>query len=643
MSAIAGIIHFDGRPVEPGQIEAMTAAMHARGPDGIFHWRKGKVALGQCTLRTTPESLEETLPLLNEDESLVLVMDGRVDNYIELRRKLLSRQALLRTKADAELVLRAYEVWGENCADHIIGDFVFFIWDARRDHFFSARDAVGARHYYFHSGPDWFGFSSDIKGLLALKRIELKLNPDRLLNYLMVDNDSDDQVSTFYQTIDRLPAGHAMLVSARGVKTWRYWHPGNLPASKFASLDECKEEFLFQLRGVVQSLLRSNRPVAAMLSGGLDSSSIVGLISKEFRSELIRPLTTISLIDSDRQNCLDWPYIQEMLNDHWLSSTILESSLFPDPGLAAFRYLRLSGTNQPHALIFGLLDVLLYSTAREQGCGALFDGMAGDLHFYGMERSLDCAVSHKLYRYIPNILSAFDRHGVTNGRRRLMRSALRGSTPLLLLQIRRKLLQLIGTSQRTSRFPGDISSLLDPDVVRNYVAARVACEEQTIDMKNEETDQMSHARNFTSGMLSQAHEVSGPVALALGVEPRSPYSDRRMIEFSIRMPVEAKLSDRWYKSTMRSGMRGILPNKVTWRRKIAGHPGHAFYREFIGQVAENEIQCWDESRIMKAIPVLDAFRFKRLWTDYSETGNPQDGVHLLTIALLADWLAGQGL
>ena len=643
MSGIAGIIHFDGRPVEPGQVEAMTAAMHSRGPDGIYHWRKGKVALGQCTLRTTPESFEETLPLLNEEQSLVLVMDGRVDNYVELRRKLLARQARLRTKADAELVLRAYEAWGENCADHIIGDFVFFIWDARRDHLFSARDAVGVRHYYFHSGRNWFGFSSDIKGLLALKRIELKLNPDRLLDYLLVDNDSDDQVSTFYQTVGRLPAGHAMLASALGVRTWRYWHPGSLPANKFASLDECKEEFLFQFRGVVQSLLRSNRPVAAMLSGGLDSSSIVGLISKEFRSELQSPLKTISLIDSDRQNCLDWPYIQEMLNDHWLSSTILESSKFPGPGLAVFRYLSISGTNQPHALIFGLLDVLLYSSAREQGCGTLFDGMAGDLHFYSLERSLDCAVSHKLYRYIPNILSAFDRHGIANGRRRLTSSALRVSVPMVLLRIRRKLLQLIWSRQRKSRFPGDISTLLDPEVVRNYLDARVAREEQSIDMKNDETDQMSHARNFTSGMLSQAHEVSGPIALALGVEPRSPYSDRRMIEFSIRMPVEAKLSDRWYKSTLRDSMRGILPDKVRWRRKIAGHPGYAFYREFIEKVAKNDTEYWNESRVTKAIPALDAFSFGRLWADYAETANLHDGVDLLTIALLADWLAAQGL
>ena len=91
MSGIAGIIRFDGAPVEPGLVEKMTSAMSHRGPDGIHHWVRGSVALGQCMLRTTPESLEETQPLTNEDESLVLVMDGRVDNWEELRKELLGR------------------------------------------------------------------------------------------------------------------------------------------------------------------------------------------------------------------------------------------------------------------------------------------------------------------------------------------------------------------------------------------------------------------------------------------------------------------------------------------------------------------------------------------------------------------------
>ena len=147
MSGIAGIIHFDGAPIEPGLIEKMTGAMSYRGPDGIHHWVKGSVALGQCMLRTTPESLEEHQPLTNADESLVLVMDGRVDNWEELRRELLGRGAVLRDRSDAELVLRSYEIWGRDCLKHIDGDFALVIWDARRKEAFCARDRMGSKPF----------------------------------------------------------------------------------------------------------------------------------------------------------------------------------------------------------------------------------------------------------------------------------------------------------------------------------------------------------------------------------------------------------------------------------------------------------------------------------------------------------------
>ena len=326
MSGIAGIIRFDGAPVEPGLVEKMTSAMPYRGPDGLNHWVKGPVALGQCLLRTTPESLEETQPLTNGDESLVLVMDGRVDNREDLRRELLGRGAVLRTRADAELVLRAYEIWGETCPDRIIGEYVFFVWDARQRRLFGARDAAGTRHFFYHSGNGWFAFASEIKGLLATGLIEPRLNESRLLDYIVVEFDRDDQVGTFYQDIHRLPAGHAMTVTARGANVWRCWNPGDLPVLHFSSLDDCAEGFLEQFRTAVKCRLRSSGPVGAMLSGGLDSSSIVGLISKEFRAELQQPLKTFSLIREDRENCPDWESIQAMLKDDWIDPAIITSA-----------------------------------------------------------------------------------------------------------------------------------------------------------------------------------------------------------------------------------------------------------------------------------------------------------------------------
>jgi len=567
MSGIAGILHFDGRPVEPGQVEAMTAAMHTRGPDGIHHWRKGNVALGQCMLRTTPESLEETQPLTNEDQSLVLVMDGRVDNFEELRRELLGRGAMLRTRADAELVLRAYEVWGEDCPDRIIGECVFFIWDARRQCLFAARDAAGTRHFHYHQGEGWFAFASEIKGLLTLP-IERRLNESRLLDYLVPEFDRDDEVGTFYQGILRMPAGHAMSVNAAGPRIWRWWKPGELSEQKFASMEECTDAFMDQLRVAVKCRLRSIKPVGAMLSGGLDSSSIVGLISKEFRGELREPLQTFSMIREDRENCLDWRSIEQILKaDPWLQPTIITSGKVDE--VWPSHLASLPQADEPFSFSDGFTSGLRYGAARENGCGVVFDGMAGDMLFYGLDRTSSCLVQGRKFGQLPALLDAFRFHGYSDGPKTIFSAAAGQLAP--------DVLRAVVRSRRDSRqLDGPDLKLLRNEVARRYLGSRRSVSYLAGKALKPSSDQMAHANNFMGGLLSYPHEMLGLQTLSMGIEPRSPFSDRRMIEFAIRMPLSAKLAIPWYKHVLRIGTSGLLPDAVRWRKDIGGNPGWFF-------------------------------------------------------------------
>ena len=108
-----------------------------------------------------------------------------------------------------------------------------------------------------------------------------------------------------------------------------------------------------------------------------------------------------------------------------------------------------------------------------------------------------------------------------------------------------------------------------------------------------DNDQGAHARNFTTGLLSFAHEVNGQIALSMGVEPRSPFSDRRVIEFAIRMPLAAKLCVPWYKHLLRNCMAGILPEEVRWRSDIGNHPGWKFFERLIAEMAQNAPEIWN--------------------------------------------------
>jgi len=145
MSGIAGIFNLDGRPADASLLRRMVDAIAHRGPDGSGVWIAGSVGLGHRMLRTTPESAVEKQPLTDESATLSLTFDGRVDNREEISSLLSSHGWKLRDQTDAEIILRAYQCWGEECAGKIVGDFAFVVWDGKKQQLFCVRDVVGLR------------------------------------------------------------------------------------------------------------------------------------------------------------------------------------------------------------------------------------------------------------------------------------------------------------------------------------------------------------------------------------------------------------------------------------------------------------------------------------------------------------------
>lgn len=630
MSGIAGIIHFDGTPAEAGLIEKMTSAMHTRGPDGIRHWQKDSAALGQCMFRTTPESLEEVQPWCNEDQSLVLVLDGRVDNWIELREKLLASGAMLRNHSDAELVLRSHEIWGEKCLDHLIGEFVFFIWNSRDQQLFAGRDVAGARHFYYYEGNGWFAFASEIKGLLTLDRIKPVLNETRMIDYLIEEYDRDDEVGTFYEGIKRLPAGHAMRVGHGHTHIWRYWDPASLPPLQFDSMEACAEAFLDQLRIAVKCRLRSIGPVSAMLSGGLDSSAIVGLIRKEFRDELSEPLHTVSMVRADTENCSDWKHVRIMLEDGWVQPAVIVSELADETCSTLLDDI--PHLDEPVVAGRCLSQLIVYKAAKEQGCSVLLDGTAGDLLFYSPRRSLDTILKRKLFGMYLSMLISYFHHDISDGFRTHLRLALRAFTPLNLLRLNR-------TRRRKQELQAEDVQLLNQETAKQYLDAKHILRNSKPEVSFQGNDQTMHAEVFRYGLLSFSHECASQAAALYGVEPRSPFSDRRIIEFAIRMPVAAKLAAPWYKFVMRTCMKGILPDDIRWRQDIGRHPGWKFYERLISYTARSRPEIWNGILLSGNFPsFLNKGRLIHALRKYDSYNGHVWGNNLFILAVLARWL-----
>src|SRR5208283_2106921 len=176
MAGIAGIFWADGRPLVVDELERMAAALEHRAPDGTSRWNAGPVGFAHMQFCTTPESLDEDQPLLARPEGACVVWDGRLDNREELRRAIVSRDGRVIDDTDPGLVLSAYLVWGEACAERLVGDFAFAIWDGRRRLLWCARDYLGVRPFFYFWDGKTFLFASEVRALLTNPRVSLKIN-----------------------------------------------------------------------------------------------------------------------------------------------------------------------------------------------------------------------------------------------------------------------------------------------------------------------------------------------------------------------------------------------------------------------------------------------------------------------------------
>jgi asparagine synthase (glutamine-hydrolysing) len=637
MSAIAGRISFTGEPADPRQIRHMTAAMAHRGPDGIRHWARNSVQFGHCALWTTLEARDEAQPWSCESDQLTVVLDGHVDNAEDLRRTFARAGKPPRNRSDAELVLRAYELWGEDCASRIIGEFAFVIWDGRERKLFGARDAVGTRYFVYHWRNGTLCFASEIKALLALEEIPSRLNDAKVLDFLVGQHDRDDVVGTFYEGISKLPAGHAMRVDARGVKTWRYWEPKNLTAEPFVSIDNCAEEYLEHLRVAVQCRLRCSGPVGALLSGGLDSSSIVGMTRKEFREVLAQPLSTFSLVGETSANCPEWVAIQEMLRGGWISSKVVSADAAaqacPDfLGGIAFN-------DDPFALIHCLPVLLALQQARQSGCRVVLEGMGGDMMSYSPDSSQRIIFQKRMLSRIPELVAAQNRHGIGTGLGRTAWRFLAESTPGPLRAFYRAIRdRRVPRGHFGAEVSGDNFRRLRPAVGRRFLATKklLAKAERQECVRD---DQAFHARYFTSGLLSFAHEIEGDAAASIGVEERSPFSDRRLVEFAIRMPQQAKLCAPWYKFMQRRAMNDVLPQAVAWRSDIGQHPGWKFHDILLSEIGKVSPRLLTGAAMQESLGAwVEPSSLRRLVVEYQQGRNPVTGYNLFCLAMLSQWL-----
>ena len=434
----------------------------------------------------------------------------------------------------------------------------------------------------------------------------------------MIEFDREDQVGTCYLGIDRLPAGHAMRVDARGISTWRYWDPRNLEGERYGSQVECAEAYLEVLRTVVASRMRHVGPMGAALSGGLDSSSISALVAREHGHRLSGPLATFTLAHDDRGRCPEWGSAQQLVAQGGMQPTVIGPEVGARVHASCVEAMR--SFDEPFSFNNGYTDLLVCDAAQASGCRVLLDGMAGDLAFYWFDESL--SFRPRNLRHLPGLLAAALRHRTPGvGRMLAMRTA-SAATP--------KALRMLYRGMRKTHLPDD-AQLLRRELALDLVQRRRRRDPPIAD------DRLAHATLFTTGLLSMPHEGYGQIALARGIEPRSPFSDRRMLEFAVRLPREAKITSGWFKRLAREALGGILPEPVRWRRDATMHPGWQFRGRLARELASAAPAVWNRQGVGDRMRRwVDRGSLDRAWSEWQGRGAWSQ--ELMTLVAYAQWL-----
>src|SRR5262245_5000578 len=280
MCGIAGLLNFNGESVFPELLRRMIAPINHRGPDssGVYSDNQaGAVGLAHARLSIIDLTGGQQ-PMSNEDGSLWITFNGEIFNYIELRDALLQSGHCFRTQSDTEVILHMYAEYGEDCVKYFNGQWSFAIWDAKHRKLFLSRDRIGVRPLFYARTGKSFIFASEAKSILSHPEVDRSIDLAAL-----------DQIFTFWCTlppktmfkgIQELPPGHSMIVQDGKVRIWSYWNLDYSSVNNKMSKDECAGRLLDLLNDATRIRLRSDVPVGAYLSGGLDSSVITALVQQ---------------------------------------------------------------------------------------------------------------------------------------------------------------------------------------------------------------------------------------------------------------------------------------------------------------------------------------------------------------------------
>jgi len=549
VSAIFGIINLKNEPVSLQVLQKMQSVMNYWGPNGQYLWNEENAGLGQLQLFNTPESVNEKFPLVDNEQGLVFISTGRIDNRNELLNLLNIPNELKFSITDAELIFDVYRKFDKDSVHKLIGDWSFAVWNKISRSFFLARDHHGATGIFYYQDLEYFIFSSSLKGILALPFVPKKINELRLAQILTAW--PGDGIQTSYENILKLPPAHYLTLNIDGkTKKTRYWYLENTKSIKLNSDDEYVEAFGELFEEAIKCRLRSKKKIGISLSSGLDSSSIAALAANELKTTSgvkLTAFTSVPLFTNEKlvrkgfiadEGILATKTVQ--FNGNIEHILVNAETVSPFEGIIK----TLSIQDEPvHAAVNSYWINAIMDKASELGIGTMLTGQGGN-----------ATISWPTfgYAYTDSLINIIKKPDKRKIRQFIIKN-------LFIKTILNYLNQILIGKQPYLNY-----SAINPDFAKRidlpglmHVSGHDPFFRHIDDMKKGQLSLLMSGMSVIGGL----QQTRGA---AFQINVTDPSADKRILEFTYAIPNEQFLNSNGSRLLLRRLMTGLLPEKVLW-------------------------------------------------------------------------------
>lgn len=620
MCGIAGILYFNGRNADPSLVQKMNLAMAHRGPDADAVWSEEGIGLGHRRLSIIDLSTAANQPFHDNSKRFVTVFNGEIYNYQSVKKQLPGYD--FKTNGDTETLVAAYAAWGTACLQHLKGMFAFAIWDREQKELCLVRDRMGVKPLYYYIDDEKIIFASEIRAILATGLVKPKLNTAAVYEYLSYQSVSFPL--TMVEGIQQLEAGCWMKISNRGaVKTQQYWSVADTNKShQYEDVATVKATVRQLLGNSIQQRLLSDVPVGAFLSGGIDSSIVVGLMREEGG---ITPRTfNISFSEKEFDES---PYAEMVAKKFNADHTRIQLS--PEIMLQEMENA-LAAMDTPSG--DGINTYVVSKAIRQAGITVALSGIGGDELFAGYPIFPQFTKLHSYKNFwaaatpVRKLLGGLLTNSGSNKKSRVGQ----------LLNIPAPEIEFIYPLLRQLITPSDIGRLTG-----------IAPQQETALLKSlKHNKYLLHVLPLLSQVSAAEYmgytqhtllKDTDQMSMAVALEVREPFFDADLIEYVLGIP-DAIKKPVYPKSLLVESVKPLLPDEIVFRKKQGFvFPWNVWLKNELYDFCNNKIHRLAERNFINQQGLL------QYWNRFIKGDPSMRWMDVWVLVVLEYWLEKNGI